>query len=404
VDALEFPVVVANVDFSGLPDLDGQITPYVVLEVGGESIGVIGVTRTDARVRPITGATFNADYAGVVQAAADELTAEGVNKIVVLSHLGYFADLELATQVSGVDVIVGGDTANLLSNTLSPDEYDVEGPYPAVVESASGETALVVQGWQRNRVLGQLNITFDTDGLITAYDGDSILISAEVEPDPDMEALLEQLRAPLEDFRSQVLGETTVELIGEREVCRFEECAMGNLIADALRVGTGAQIGLQNGGGIRASIPTGEITVGGILDVLPFGNTYTTFELSGEDLIAALENSVSRTDQTEGTGRFLQVSGLRFSWDGSQPAGSRVVSVEVLNDDGEYETLDPDEEYVIATNDYLYAGGDDYTMFAENSRDGYDFGRTLDELVRTYVQGNSPITVGVEGRITRTDR
>jgi 5'-nucleotidase len=187
-------------------------------------------------------------------------------------------------------------------------------------------------------------------------------------------------------------------------VCRFEECNLGSLIADAMRSYTSAQIALHNGGGIRASIEVGEITAGSVFDVLPFSNTVVTFELTGLDLVMALENSVSRVDSTEGTGRFLQVSGLRFAYDGSRAAGQRVTNVEVMDDNGDYDVLDPDEVYTIATNDFLYAGGDDYTMFAENSSGGTDFGDTLDQVVREYIAAHTPLSLETEGRITRVDR
>ncbi len=400
VDALEFPMVVANVDFSGAPELNGKIPPYVIIERGGEQIGILGITQADSRVRPVPGVVFDSDYVGIAQAVIDELTAQGVNKIILLSHLGYFADLELAPQLRGVDVIVGSDTNTLLSNTLP----DAEGPYPAVTQNADGDTALVVQAYFRLQVMGRLDVEFDANGVVTAWRGDDIALTADITPDADMAELVAQLREPIGDFLSQPVGETTLFLEGAREVCRFEECAMGNLIADAMRIYTGVQIAFQNGGGIRASIEAGEITVQEVLDVLPFSNTITTFELSGADIVTALENGVSRVDATDGTGRFLQVSGLRYEYDGSQPAGQRITNVEVMDDSGNYDVLDPDEVYTIATNDFLYAGGDDYTVFAENSRSGVDFGVTLDEVVREYISTHTPLTLANEGRITRVDR
>jgi 5'-nucleotidase / UDP-sugar diphosphatase len=366
VDALEFPVVVANVDFSASPELEGRIPPYVILDVGGQQIGVLGVTRADARVRPIPSIVFSNDYVAVVQSAIDDLNAQGVNKIILLSHLGYFDDLDIATELSGVDIIVGSDSNTLLSNTLA----DAEGPYPAVTESATGEAVLVVQAFQRNQVLGRLDAEFDADGVLVSWGGDAVALTVDITPDPDMAELVAQLREPLGDFLSQTVGETTVFLEGAREVCRFEECNLGSLIADAMRSYTGAQIALHNGGGIRASISAGDISAGSVFDVLPFSNTVVTFELSGIDIVAALENGVSRIDSTEGTGRFLQVSGLRFAYDGSRAAGQRVTNVEVMDEDGDFD----------------------------------DFGDTLDQVVREYIAANSPLSLAVEGRITRVDR
>ncbi|MFN8375352.1 MAG: 5'-nucleotidase C-terminal domain-containing protein [Anaerolineae bacterium] len=400
VAAIDFPLVVANVDFSGSPELAGKIPPYVILERGGQQIGIFGITRADERVRPVPGVVFSDDYVGIAQATIDEMLAQGVNKIILLSHLGYFDDLEIATRLSGLDVIVGSDTNTLLSNTLP----DAEGPYPAVTQNADGDPALVVQAYDFNLVLGRLDVEFDASGVLTTWSGDAIPLTVDITPDPDMAELVAQLREPIGDFLTQTVGETTALIDGTREVCRFEECTMGNLLADAMREYTGVQIAFQNGGGIRASIESGEISVQEVLDVLPFSNTVATFELSGLDIVAALENGVSRVDATDGTGRFLQVSGLRYSWDGSRPAGQRITNVEVMDAEGNYDVLDPDEVYTIATNDYLYAGGDDYLMFAENSSGGEDFGVTADEVVREYISSHTPLTLSVEGRITRVDR
>ncbi len=401
VNLLEFPVIVANVDFSASELLRDHVEPYTIVEFDDDMVGIIGVTEGDSRIRPIPELEFDTSYVEVVQATADELTAQGITKIILLSHIGYFDDLELATQVSDVDVIVGGDTNTLLSNTLE----DAEGPYPAIIMSASDEPVLIVQAGEQLEVMGRLDVEFDPDGILTSWEGDAIELNAEIADDPDMLDLIDELRQPLEGFRLQVIGTTDVFLQGEEEVCRYEECNLGNLITDALREATGADIAFHNGGGIRASIEVGEVTVGDVLDVLPFNNTFFIFELSGVDIINALENGVSHVELTEGTGRFMQVSGLRYSWDGSREVGRRIVSVEVLNDEGEYETLDPDEEYTVATNDFLFAGGDDYDMFAENSRNSYDFGLTLDEIVRNYIDQHSPINIDVtDGRITRLDR
>lgn len=400
VDQLDFPIVVANVDFSNSADLNGTIQPTTILDVGGEQIGVIGITTGDSRIRPIPALSFSTDYVVIAQQYIDELRDQGINKIVLLTHIGYFNDLELATQLDGADVIVGGDSEILLSNT----EEDSEGPYPAVTQSLSGEPVLVVQAGSRNQYLGHLDVTFDANGVPVEWEGDTIFISADIEPDPDMTALVEDLREPIGDFLSREVGVSEVLLVGKEEVCRFEECNMGNLITDAMLEITDADIAIQNGGGIRASIEPGPVTVDDVLQVLPFNNTFVIFELSGADFIAALENGVSRVNDTEGTGRFLQVAGMRYAYDGSQEEGRRIVSVEVMNQDGEYEPLDPDDVYTIATNDFIFAGGDDFVMFAENSDNGYDFGRPLEEIVRFYIEKNSPVNIGVEGRITRIDR
>ena len=216
------------------------------------------------------------------------------------------------------------------------------------------------------------------------------------------------LALPVEALRAEVIGSTTTDLDGERSSCRFNECTMGDLVADAMlasQAPEGVQIVITNGGGIRSSLNAGDITVGGVLEVLPFNNTVATFGLKGSDVVAALENGVSRAENpdNEGTGRFPQVAGVRFSWDGSKPVGERVSDVEVQNADGTFSPIDPEATYKLASNNFNRTGGDDYSMFADNAIDPYDFGPTLSEVVGDYVQANSPLTVELDGRITRLD-
>jgi 5'-nucleotidase len=415
INALDFPVVTANVDFSESEELAGLVEPWVILEVGGEPIGIVGLVTPETEIlsKPAPELVFNYDLVGVAQDMVDELTAMGVNKIILLTHIGYAADLEVGQAVEGVDIIVGGHTNTFLSNTYQ----GAVGEYPTVLTSASGEPLLVVQASTRTKYLGRLDVEFDANGVLRSWEGDAILLSRYITPDPEISDMIAGLAEPIEELRATPVGETGVFLVGDRAACRFAECNLGNLITDAMIAETGAQIALQNSGGIRASIPNEDtpedlafdeaatVTLGDVLTVLPFGNLVSTFELSGADLWAALEHSVSRAEnpENEGTGRFLQVAGLRYTWDGSQEAGSRLVSVEVLNADGEYEPLDLEAVYTVVSNDFLRNGGDGYEMLRDNAIDPYDFGRPLDQVLADYIAANSPVAPEVEGRITRVD-
>jgi 5'-nucleotidase / UDP-sugar diphosphatase len=406
VDALEFPVVTANVDFSEDPLLAGKINPYVILEVGGESIGIIGLVTPESEIlsSPSDELVFEYDLISTTQAQVDALTAEGVNKIILVTHIGYAADVEVAQGVSGVDVVVGGHTNTFLSNAYA----DASGEYPTVLESASGEPVLVVQASTKTVYLGRLDVEFDAAGQLTDWDGDAILLSKYITPDPDMSDLIAGLAEPIAELTAQLVGETTTELTGTNpRLCRIGECLLGNLIADAVIAETGVDIAFQNGGGIRADIDAGEISLGEVINVLPFGNLVSTFELSGADVVATLENSVSRINLgddgnpslDDASGRFMQVGGLRYTYDATQEAGSRIVSVEVMQD-GEYAAIDADAMYTVAGNDFIRGGGDGYDMLENNAVNAYDAGRPLDQVVADYIAANSPITVELEGRIT----
>lgn len=399
---VKFLLVSANIDASAEPELAGLINPYTILEVGGQQIGVIGATTAEADIlsSPGPNVKFN-EVAPAVGAAVDELTAAGVNKIIVLTHIGYLADLELAKAVPGLDVIVGGHSHTLLSNT----DPAAAGSYPTVIAGADGSQTLVVTDGSWAKALGRLDVTFNGEGVVTGYAGEPILLDSSVVQDDAVRSRVNALAGPIEALRNQVIGTAIVDIDGERAACRFAECTMGDLIADAVlwkSQTNGAQMVIINGGGIRASIKAGNVTMGDVLTVLPFGNMIATFELNGAEVVQALENGVSRAENpdNEGTGRFPQVAGLRYSWDPAQPVGSRITAVEVKNTDGSYSPIDLTATYQVASNDFMRGGGDGYEVFV-TARNAYDFGPALDQAVQEYIQTFSPVAPMVEGRISQ---
>lgn len=176
---------------------------------------------------------------------------------------------------------------------------------------------------------------------------------------------------------------------------------MGNLIADALVARTrsqGVTIAIVNGGGFRASIDAGPVTMGEILTVLPFQNVVSTMGLKGSDIVAALEHGLSQVES--GGGRFAQVSGLRYVGDLSRPAmGGRVVLVEVRDGDG-WKPIDPAATYLVATNDFMRRGGDGYKVFATRAIKPYDGGPSLEDVVAEYLAATGAYTPKLDGRIT----
>ena len=174
---------------------------------------------------------------------------------------------------------------------------------------------------------------------------------------------------------------------------------MGNLVADAMldRVADqGIQIAIANSGGLRASIDAGEVTMGEVLTVLPFQNTLSTFQTDGATVIAALENGVSQVE--EGAGRFPQVAGLKFTFDASAEAGSRVSDV-MVDMDGEWQPIDEAATYGVVTNNYVRNGGDGYSMFVEGEN-AYDFGPDLADVTAEYLAEQGPYQPYTDGRIT----
>ncbi len=408
IQNVNFPVLGANIDTSESDVLDELIQPSAILTVNGEAIGVIGVTTADTpRVSsPGRDLIFSPDYRASVQTQVDALTAQGVNKIILLSYLGYDEDLDLAPLLRGVDLIVGGNTRTLLSNTHG----GAVGPYPVVTAGADDAPTLIVQagGGARGelRFIGRIDLTFDADGLLTEWAGDTIELETSVRPDPDIAALIDDLNEQVQVERERPVRtatgtQVTVAATATVDDCRVRECELGNVVADGLRWRMGTQLALVNGGAMRGGLPEGPLTRGSILEFLPFSNRVTTFRLRGSDLVLALENGVSRVGESSGTGRFPQVSGLRYTYDLSQPSLNRIVSVEILAADGTtYEPLDPTATYTLATNDFVRKGGDGYQVFADRGIDPVDTTVFFDDVFESYVREHSPLTLALEGRIT----
>jgi 5'-nucleotidase len=395
-----FKVVSANVDVSAEPRLKGLFAPYAIVQVGGERVGVIGLTTPDTKEIANPGPTvaFLDPYESA-QKAIYELLAKGVNKIVVLSHLGYGEDLKLARRLVGAQVIVGGHSHTLLGSFPHP-ELRPAGPYPTVVKNPEGKDVLVVQAGEWGKVVGLLEVTFAPTGELLAYKGEALLMTPEVSPEDFFakEALLAYAQ-PVMALMGQVIAEAKVDLVGERAIVRKRESNLGNLIADGMvwkTKGAGVQIALQNGGGIRASIPKGPITVGKVYEVLPFGNTLVVMDLKGKEILAALENGVSQWEQ--GAGRFLQVSGLRYAFDLARPAGSRVVRVEVRTERG-FAPLDLEATYRVVVNNFIANGGDGFTVLKEAQGYRVDTGFSDAESFMDYLKELKVVEAQVEGRI-----
>ena len=398
IEAAEFPIIGGNFDVTRDENLAGKIKGSIVIEVGGEKIGIIGATTEDTP--DIASPGPNIEFTDVVQyvrGASEALDAAGVNKIILLSHIGYNQDMEVAAALPLVDVIVGGHSHTLLSNTAE----GAAGPYPTMVTNPAGVEVPVVQANQYGKYLGDIAITWDDNGVVTKAEGEPFLIDASVTANEDFKGQLAELAAPIEEAMGVVIGTATENIEGSREVCRVEECAMGNLLADAIldRVADqGATIAFQNGGGIRASIDAGEITVGEVITVLPFSNTLATVQISGADVIEALENGVS--DVENGAGRFAQVAGLKYSYTLANPPGERVSDVLVKGEGDEWVPIDEEATYTIVTNNYVRGGGDGYGTFAEGENP-YDFGPPLEQVVADYIaEQGGEYTPYTDGRIT----
>ena len=412
IEAAQFPFVSSNVDFSDdevLSELvqaatdeeaqNGKIYTELVKTIAGEKVGIIGLTTEDTENIASPGDVKFKNAVASAKEAVASLTEKGINKIIVLSHLGYEADQALAEAVEGIDVIVGGHTHTKLTE-------------PTVINE-DGPATLIVQTGEKGQFLGKLNVIFNEEGELVEWDGGLISVDEKVngqyvikENEEALRMLNAQFKPGIQSLMTEYIGKTEIKLDGERGSVRTKETNLGNLIADGMlyaakQAGSGATIALQNGGGIRASIEQGQISIGQVLTVLPFNNDLVTIDVTGQELLQALENGVSKVEVADG--RFPHVSGMRFDYDSTKEAGERIVRVQIL-EDGKYVALDLEKTYTLATNAFTAQGGDFYDSFKEAYNDGrvtllylpdYDVFKNYIEKVGTITAENTK----VEGRI-----
>jgi 5'-nucleotidase/UDP-sugar diphosphatase len=402
IETAEFPVISGSVDVSKDNLLAPLAEERLVLEIGGEKVAILGATTPETPEIAAPGPTVSfRDPVAYLTAEVERLQEEGVDKVIVLSHLGEPADVRVAEAVPGIDLIVGGHTHTLFSNTAE----DAPFTYPLMVTGPDGRVVPIVQAGAYSKYLGHVELTFDDQGVVTEAVGDTMLLDAAVTPDQATLDRVKELAGPIEELKSRVVTEIGDGIDGSRETCRSQECEMGNLVADAMldRVeGQGVTIALQNGGGVRASIGAGTVTMGDVLAVLPFQNTLSTFNITGAGIVKALENGVSQVE--EGAGRFPQVAGLRYAWDPAAEPGSRIKSVEVRAQDGEtWVPIDPAQVYAVVTNNFVRGGGDGFTGLRDEATNAYDFGPDLADVVAEYLVAHPDYVPGVDGRITKVD-
>ncbi|TIO54924.1 MAG: LysM peptidoglycan-binding domain-containing protein [Mesorhizobium sp.] len=398
LDKAKFPIVSANVMPNDKSGAAGKVKPSIVVEVGGQKIGIVGAVTNDTPELASPGPNIAiADDVKSITAEVEKLKGEGINKIIAVTHIGYNRERDVIAKIPGIDVVVGGHSHTLLSNT----DPKAAGPYPTMVDNPDGYKVPVVQAASYSKYLGEFKVVFDDNGVVKEASGDPIFLDKSITPDPAVLARIKELGAPIEALKNKEVAETTKPIDGGRENCRARECEMGNLVSDAVldRVkGQGVEIVISNGGGLRASIDQGTVTMGEVLTVLPFQNTLATFKISGKDLVAGLESGLSQIE--DGAGRFPQVAGLKYSFDKSvAPNAGRVKSVEVM-ENGAWAPINPDKQYLVATNNYVRQGGDGYKVFAEKATDAYDYGPGLEQVVADYLAAHRPYTPKLDGRIT----
>ncbi len=428
-DVCETPVLAANVKPAiGTPlaatAVDDYIKPYTIKEVEGRSVGIIGIDikgKTQNSSRPLETTVFQ-DETVAAQAAIDELKGQGVEHIILLTHQGYENDQAMAAALSGVDVIIGGDSHSLLGD-FSAVGYDASGPYPTQTTNLDGDTVCIGQAWEYAKAMGIMQVSFDAGGRVDSCAGQSALVIGDsfkkddgtgnfvavseaeqadllaiidampelqvAAQDAEAEAVLASYKDRIHEKKAEVIGfaneafclvrvpgESTNRSAGVAGCAAANTLAKGSdaaqLVAEAfLDASLRADFALQNAGGVRIPVQAGDITYNTAFTLLPFTNVLVELDITGQEVVQALEDAVSNhLDSAQSTGSQPYAAGLRWDLDMSQPKGTRFSNVEVKNAGGSWVAINPAQTYVMVTNDFIAEGRDGYTALGEVTADG----------------------------------
>ena len=448
IDKANFPIVSGNVVAKKGSILDGAWTPYIIKEIDGAKLGIIGLEiaqKTEVSSRPSDAIEF-LDEVTTVQKYADELKAKGVNKIVLLSHYGYKNDLDLASQVSGIDVIIDGDSHALMGDFSALSLTSQVPVYPKAVTSKSGEPMCIAQAWAHSLVLGEVDVSFSKDGKLTKCVGTPHLLIGDTFKQKDASgekvtlsgakrneivniidahdnlsivAKDSKLQEKLSDYKAQVdakkndpIGVATDSL----NHIRIPTHTYGGVDGASMPLGSDiaplvskafyeaslrADACIQNAGGVRVSIPAGNISYGDAYTLLPFSNTLFEIDMTGAQIKQVLEDAIiNYKDNGGSSGSFPYAYGLKYDIDVSKPANSRISNLEIMDRKTElFSNINMAKTYVIVTNNYIAEGRDGYTTFKSAQDSGakaidtyLDYAESFVEYVKSLNKKGEGIT------------
>ncbi|EDS27505.1 5' nucleotidase [Culex quinquefasciatus] len=375
LETINSTILLCNVDRSDEPEFV-KYEKSMRIERGGKTIGIIGVILQSTSSISSSGKLRFLDEPSSVKAEAQKLKDEGIDIIIVLSHCGVDVDKRIAAEGGeNIDIIVGGHSHSFLYSGDNPGiPGTIHGDYPTVVTQQGGHRVLIVQAAAYTKLVGDIVLYFDDQGIIQRWDGNPYYLGPEVIPDREIHEALIPWKQSVDELGNRIVGATLTDL--PQSGCNFRECALGNLISDAYVDSctylaepghwTYAAIGLSN----------------------------TGVELRGDRLLQVLEHGASNSN--------IQISGLQVVYNMTEPRGSRVQSVNVRCSDclvPRYDPLDPFKYYRVAANSHMTGGGGGYTMFEDFGRNKVVADVDINALER-FVQKRSPLLYGLEGRVT----
>jgi len=359
-----FPFLGANIYWKGSGKLVDFIRPFLIKKMGGVKVAFIGVvTEETASItipRNVDQVVFKSP-AEVIQSYLPFFRGEEIDLLVVMSHLGLEGDRDLVREVPEIDLVIGGHSHDLTQR-------------PRMVEDSA---ALIVQAGSYGRYAGQLDLWVDKKNDRIARHDYHLFVNREMSYPADLEIAryLEEVKKELGEEYDQAAGLTLSDIIPHPE----RESYLGDLITDAVRETAGTDLAFQNAYGIRSSLLEGTITKREVYNVLPFGDTIVTMELSGKQIKNLLERSLTLEKG------MLQVSGLKAEYSLKRPPGKRLLELEIGGKKAEDSTL-----YSVATNGFLAEGGDGFETFKEG-RGVHDTGILLRQSFLNYIRRRSPL-------------
>jgi len=407
IDMLNMPVISANVVPAAGNILDGKFTKYIIKEVKGTKYAIVGLTisgKTKESSNPSDEITFE-DEAEALQKTVNELKKKGIQKIIVLSHYGYKQTQEMAAKVTDIDIIVDGDSHSLLGDYAYLG-LDSEGSYPTMTKNKDGQNVCIVQGWEYGKVVGVIDAVFDGDALKSCTGAPKLILAdtlrqkindekVELEGDArqskiDMmkakgnvlygsaadqqtSDIIAQYSSQVDDMKNKIIGEASEDLYHGRvpnQPRDGQTLPLGSDIAPIVAksfydLSNRADICIQNAGGVRISVTTGDITIGTAYTLLPFANTLFEIEMKGSEIKQVLEDAVENIATGGSSGAFPYAYALKYDVDSSKGKYNRFSNLEIKDrKTGEWSAIDMNKMYVVVTNSYIAAGKDGYDTFA----------------------------------------
>ncbi len=350
VTSVSTPVVTANIDFpTNIP-----IRRHTVLNRNGKAVGIIGAVTESVKTETNGFADIPVHPVHeTVCAEAAQLKQRGVHLIIALTHIGIEADKALAQACPDVDIIVGAHTHTLLSN--DPTETTAAGAYPLFVTHPDGtQTAIVTAGLGGHHV-GHLTAHFNTDGHLTAATGDTVPVTQDIAPNPDIDAQITGAQNALADLLNTPLAllKDALPLTPHQDFCS-ENCAVGNALADlALSADPQADFAMLNSGGIRAALPAGTVTVEHLAQAYPFDSKLVTIPLTGREIMNIIRSGIADYLNDDRTNKLAIVAGLTYTFNGHTRTVTKIQTTAG-------NPIQPDKTYAVVVPSFLSTGGDGF--------------------------------------------